>query len=436
MQPNKKKKSNKLLIRYISISVIGLVFLLQLYSLSFFYNYVSDILENSYNEAIQVAVKKNRAYRMHKLTSTVNIQISPSIPKNNRNIDDVIYNLNSTVIASIPFNITHIDSVYTSTLKNKGIFTKYNMLIYAHGKDSIIEGNIDVKSFGIYKHSERKVIDTKHDVQVFYKNPAQLVLRKMIAYIGISLTIIIIIILSFLYQLRIIKKQRNIEEIRRNFVDSMTHELRHPLQGALSLTEILYNSKTTIDKDLLSDALLRIKNNINSISALLETIVQRSYSEQLQKTAEWKEGNIKSCINGLITTFKITTRKEVNFKTTYKNDRDEYWYDNVHLPNAIKNLIDNAIKYSKDVVNIGIEVSSDENNLEIKISDDGDGMKKEELSNIFTKFYKIGHKKKVYGLGLGLNYVKWICEIHDGNIGVESTFGEGSTFTITIPLFK
>jgi two-component system phosphate regulon sensor histidine kinase PhoR len=216
----------------------------------------------------------------------------------------------------------------------------------------------------------------------------------------------------------------------------MTHELRHPLQGALSLTEILCNKKADVDKNIMQDALSRIKNNINNVSLLLETIVQRSYSEQLQSTAEWKEGNIIDCIDSLITTFKITTSKKVNFETIYNSNRDKYWFDQVHLPNAIKNLIDNAIKYSKELVNITIKVSTDKNNLVIKVSDDGDGIKEDELSNIFTKFYKIGHKKKVYGLGLGLSYVKWVCQIHDGFIDVESTFGKGSTFTINIPLFN
>lgn len=432
MQPNQKKDTRKLLIRYISIGVIGLVFALQLYSLSFFYNYVTDILNNSYNETLQLAIKKNRAHRMHQIKSTINIKITPENPNTKNNIDDVVYTLNSKIIAEIPFYTKHIDSLYTSILKDKNIFTEYTMLIYAHSKDSIIEGNIDVTS----KHTERKVIDAKHDIQVFYKNPALFILKRMIAYVGVSLSIIIITILSFIYQLRIIKKQRKIEEVRRNFVDSMTHELRHPLQGALSLTEILCNKKADVEKELMQDALLRIKNNINSVSLLLESIVRKSYSEQLQSTAEWKESNVVDCIDRLITTFQMTTSKKVNFTTIYKNDRDRHWYDNVHLPNAIKNLIDNAIKYSKEVVNITIDVFSDSNNLIIRVCDDGYGIREEELSNIFTKFYKISHTKKIYGLGLGLSYVKWVCQIHDGNIGVESTFGKGSTFTITIPLFN
>jgi two-component system phosphate regulon sensor histidine kinase PhoR len=373
---------------------------------------------------------------MHNLKTTINVQISPSKPKTNKNIDDVIYNLNSTVIAGIPFDIKHIDSVYTSLLKDKDIFAQYTMLIYAHNKDSVIERNIDVINSSNYKYTERKIIDAKHDIQVFYKNPALMILKRMSAYIGISLVIILVVIFLFIYQLKIIRKQRNIEEVRQNFVDSMTHELRHPLQGALSLTEILCNKKADVDKNIMQDALSRIKNNINNVSLLLETIVQRSYSEQLQSTAEWKEGNIIDCIDSLITTFKITTSKKVNFETIYNSNRDKYWFDQVHLPNAIKNLIDNAIKYSKELVNITIKVSTDKNNLVIKVSDDGDGIKEDELSNIFTKFYKIGHKKKVYGLGLGLSYVKWVCQIHDGFIDVESTFGKGSTFTINIPLFN
>jgi two-component system phosphate regulon sensor histidine kinase PhoR len=373
---------------------------------------------------------------MHNLKTTINVQISPSKPKTNKNIDDVIYNLNSTVIAGIPFDIKHIDSVYTSLLKDKDIFAQYTMLIYAHNKDSVIERNIDVINSSNYKYTERKIIDAKHDIQVFYKNPALMILKRMSAYIGISLVIILVVIFLFIYQLKIIRKQRNIEEVRQNFVDSMTHELRHPLQGALSLTEILNNKSFAENKALRDDAILKIKHNIESVSLLLESIVQRSYSDQLQHTAEWKEGNLVDIINKLIASFNITTTKTVNFTTYFSDDSCRHWFDQVHLPNAIKNLIDNAIKYSGEEVNIFIELFSNDTELIIKVSDDGDGIKEEELTHIFDKFYKVHHKHKIYGLGLGLSYVKWVCQIHDGSIEVESTVGQGSNFTITIPRFK
>jgi two-component system phosphate regulon sensor histidine kinase PhoR len=216
----------------------------------------------------------------------------------------------------------------------------------------------------------------------------------------------------------------------------MTHELRHPLQGALSLTEILNNKSFAENKALRDDAILKIKHNIESVSLLLESIVQRSYSDQLQHTAEWKEGNLVDIINKLIASFNITTTKTVNFTTYFSDDSCRHWFDQVHLPNAIKNLIDNAIKYSGEEVNIFIELFSNDTELIIKVSDDGDGIKEEELTHIFDKFYKVHHKHKIYGLGLGLSYVKWVCQIHDGSIEVESTVGQGSNFTITIPRFK
>jgi signal transduction histidine kinase len=435
MLPNNKKKTNKLLIRYFSFGVIGLVFILQLYSLTFFYDYITDILSNSYNEALQIAIKKNRAHRMHQIKSTINVRITPENPNTKNNIDDTVYNLNSKIIAGIPFNIKHIDSICTSILKEKDIITAYNMVIYAHDKDSIIAQSSN-KTISTNRCTERKEIDWKHDVQIFYKNPAQFILKRMIAYVSISLSIIIITILSFIYQLKIIRKQRNIEEVRQNFVDSMTHELRHPLQGALSLTEILNNKSFAENKALRDDAILKIKHNIESVSLLLESIVQRSYSDQLQHTAEWKEGNLVDIINKLIASFNITTTKTVNFTTYFSDDSCRHWFDQVHLPNAIKNLIDNAIKYSGEEVNIFIELFSNDTELIIKVSDDGDGIKEEELTHIFDKFYKVHHKHKIYGLGLGLSYVKWVCQIHDGSIEVESTVGQGSNFTITIPRFK
>jgi two-component system phosphate regulon sensor histidine kinase PhoR len=251
-----------------------------------------------------------------------------------------------------------------------------------------------------------------------------------------SFVMLAVIVIALVYQFRVIGRQKKIESIRRDFIDSMTHELRHPLQGALSLSEILNNEKIVKNDSLRNNMLGRLKANLQNLDILLGSLVVQSYSEQLQNVADWTQGDLKSCIDELIAVCLLSNKKIIHFNFNCSDEITHCRFDPIHFPNAIKNLVENAIKYSNNEVNIDIQAVIRDASIEVTVRDNGTGISREDMPHIFKKFYKGNSGIKNHGFGLGLSYVQWVCKIHGGEAAVSSAVNKGSVFTLTIPLFN
>jgi two-component system phosphate regulon sensor histidine kinase PhoR len=350
-------------------------------------------------------------------------------------IDEISYLLNSVLIAQTPFELYKLDSIYSAILKEKEIESKYDIIIFEHKLNSILEQSNITGNVHYQFHTGRKELDSERDVQINFKNPVSLILKEMALSFIFSFIMLVVIVIALIYQSRIISRQKKIETIRQDFIDSMTHELRHPLQGALSLSEIIDNEKIAENNLLRSSMISRLKANLQSLEMLLQSLVVQSYTENLQTTAHWQQGNLKSYIDEIIATCSISNTKLVHFKTCYSEEITNCRFDPMHFPNAIKNLIENAIKYSNDEVTVDIRAVIKNETIEIMVADSGTGITKEDLPHIFEKFYKGNSSKKSHGFGLGLSYVKWVCDIHDGQVTVTSTVDKGSIFKLIIPNF-
>jgi two-component system phosphate regulon sensor histidine kinase PhoR len=442
MQHHKKIYRKNVLFLIVIISILS-VLALQAYSLYSQYNYLLKIVLASYEESLNTSIAQYRSYRYDQFTTeqdTISIEItgmdSRKNKSNNENIDELFYNVNSHFIAITPFEINTLDSIYCSILKEKEIESEYKIIILKHQSDSILEQNLEQESISYKFHTPRKALDSMRDVQICFKNPLSLIFRKMAFSFVFSFVMLIVIIIALIYQSRIISKQKQIEIVRQDFIDSMTHELRHPLQGALSLSEILNNEKMAENDSLRNNIIGRLKANLQNLERLLHSLVVQSYAENLQTTAHWQQGNLKNCIDEIIATCSISNTKLIHFKTDYSDGISLCWFDPMHFPNAIKNLIENSIKYSNEEVTIAIRAEINNERLEVTVKDNGTGIAKEDLPHVFKKFYKGNSGRKNHGFGLGLSYVKWVCEIHDGHVNVVSKEGEGSVFKLIMPVFN
>jgi two-component system phosphate regulon sensor histidine kinase PhoR len=432
------RKDTLLLIVLVSIT---LVFALLIYSLSSQYRYLSRIVFTSYNESLNSAINQYRSYCFNKIgVDTILVEVSDFASSqndlHNTEIDEVMYNINSRFVSLTSFEIQKLDSIYLSILKEKQIESKYNIAVFKHDSDSILEQSLVQENMSYKFQTIRKELDSERDVQIYFTNPVGLVLNKMMFSFVFSFVMFVAIMIALVYQFRIIDRQKKIEAIRRNFIDSMTHELRHPLQGALSLSEILNNEKIAKDNSLRNNMIERLKSNLQSLETLLSSLVVQSYSEQLQSVAHWTQGDLKNCIDEIITTCLLSNKKIIHFNFNYSDEIMNCWFDPIHFPNAIKNLVENAIKYSSNEVDIEIRAIVQNAFVEVSIRDNGIGISKEDMPHIFEKFYKGCSGAQNHGFGLGLSYVKWVCEIHGGEVNVLSIVDKGSIFKLIIPLYN
>ena len=216
----------------------------------------------------------------------------------------------------------------------------------------------------------------------------------------------------------------------------MTHEFKTPISTISLATEMLSDKNIGASPDRSERFLKMIQEENKRLSVLVESILQTALLDKGEFKLKKSDFNLHEIILQSIKNIQLQIEKQggkINVNLNAENDL--LFADKVHLTNIIFNLLDNAIKYSKEnpVIEIGTENSA--RGIILKVSDNGIGISKENLKKIFEKFYRVptGNVHNVKGFGLGLSYVKAIVEKHGGDIFAESEPGKGSVFTLFIP---
>jgi two-component system phosphate regulon sensor histidine kinase PhoR len=248
---------------------------------------------------------------------------------------------------------------------------------------------------------------------------------------------IILIIVAFYTTIRTIYRQKKISEVKNDFVNNMTHELKTPISTISLACEALSDPAMSSDKASVSTFLNIIKEENKRLNMQVEKVLQAAVIEQKAFELKKENLNLHQIIQELgdLQAFKIAEKGKIALHLNAKNANIKA--DIFHISNVFSNLIDNAIKYSKeDNINVLIETKNIDNQIIISIKDEGIGIKKENLKYIFDKFYRVskGNLHTVKGFGLGLSYVKEIIEKHEGKIEVKSKINKGTKFIITLPI--
>jgi two-component system phosphate regulon sensor histidine kinase PhoR len=172
------------------------------------------------------------------------------------------------------------------------------------------------------------------------------------------------------------------------------------------------------------------------LQAMVNQVLTLAYSNSKQLDLKREDIDIRQMIGSLITKFSVEKDKEIQFTEKYDLKHVVVHADALYLSNAISNLIDNAIKYSGESVQIGIECTVGDKLIHIRVKDNGFGISQKDQQKIFERFERGAEIKRNYvsGFGLGLNYVKEVIEAHGGVVALSSREGYGSEFTITIPV--
>ncbi|MEP6513160.1 MAG: HAMP domain-containing sensor histidine kinase [Parafilimonas sp.] len=249
----------------------------------------------------------------------------------------------------------------------------------------------------------------------------------------------IIIFTAFYLTLKTMLNQRKLSAIKSDFINNMTHEFKTPLATISLAVDALKNEKVLNDKDKLNYFRSIIKDENKRMNRQVETILQAALMEKQDLQLNFKPLHAHEIINQVLDNYRLQLQsKNAATKILLAAKNDLINADEIHFANLLSNLIDNAIKYSKENLMLTISTQSTQKNLIIKIEDNGIGMSKETTKRIFEKFYRAhtGNLHNVKGFGLGMSYVKTIIDEHNGKIKVDSTIGKGSIFTIEIPLIS
>ncbi len=261
-----------------------------------------------------------------------------------------------------------------------------------------------------------------------------LVFREMSGVIAASLILFLMLAFSFWFLVHAMLKQKSLEEMKSDFTNNITHELKTPVAVAYAANDALLNFEAGNDPAKRREYLEISQSQLKKLEGMIEQIL--SMSMESRKTFELRKEDItlKPLLQTLAEQHRLSAEKPCSFHIEAEDDLIIH-ADRFHFGNVISNLIENAIKYSGDGVNIAIRAKTTSGGVEISVKDNGTGIATDKQKHIFDKFYRVptGDIHDVKGYGLGLYYAKTMVEKHGGTISVSSTLGKGSEFRIFIP---
>ena len=252
----------------------------------------------------------------------------------------------------------------------------------------------------------------------------------------ISTLVIFIVFLILSYSITIILKQKKLSEIKNDFVNNMTHELKTPISTISISSEVLLSQSISEHPKKISEYAAIIKQENKRLELLVEKVLQTAQLSESEFTLQKEEGNIHEIIQKCVQSFGIIINTaNGSLKTNFQATDPIIRMDKTHLINVISNLIDNAVKYSSNAPSIVIYSSNIDNGIKVIVEDKGKGMSKEECKLIFDQFYRVptGSVHDVKGFGIGLFYVKRILSKHGGKIEVKSEINKGTKMIFWLP---
>ena len=303
-----------------------------------------------------------------------------------------------------------------------------------YGSLTSLEDAFSVRNYvgttAVLQNSNYKLL-AEETLFVSVKNWEQIILRRMVTILVLSVFSILILISLFVIAIRTLIKQKKISDVKTDFINNITHELKTPLT-TLSVSTKILERKEVKDNDAVFNAVLE---TIGRQNVRLQNIIDQVMRSSLgfEKIEFQKEKVTPNSLLKLIATDFNLAYPNIKIKTDYSAIDRKLSLDKFHLTTAINNVLENAVKYGCQ--NIYIKTTFEDDVFSIGIHDDGIGIPKTKQSLLFEKFYRVeqGNLHNVKGLGLGLYYVDQIIKAHKGSIKVVSDLGKGASFTISIP---
>jgi two-component system phosphate regulon sensor histidine kinase PhoR len=339
-----------------------------------------------------------------------------------------------------------LDSLLRSEFHNRGIFAHYkfgviqpgalNLPVHADQQESVVQL---VSSRYQTSLSPHNVFVEPKFLSVFFPNEKNYILRKMGMMLLLSGFLMCILIYSFYYTVSTIVQQKKLSDIKSDFINNMTHELKTPIATISLACEVLNDTSVEKSQEKVNNYVRVINEENKRLGTLVENVLQTAILEKGELKLKISEVDLHQLLSKAVGNIRLQVEKQHGTLTTDFAATDSVLaLDPVHITNVIYNLVDNALKYARETPEIHVSTYNTSNGICVCIRDNGIGISAENQKRIFEKLYRVptGNIHKVKGFGLGLSYVKAIVEKHGGKIEVESTLGEGSEFKLCLPGMK
>ena len=345
----------------------------------------------------------------------------------------------------IDINLQRYDSLLNNVLREHDIEIPHHTLLIHTGRNAdstvMYTDTIGMAGDSSYIPTPRAIrydydfnMSRSQRYQLVFEPVDSLVWKHMTGILTTSFIILLILGFSFWFLIRTLLRQKTLEDMKSDFTNNITHELKTPIAVAYAANDALLNFNQAEEKTK-RDQYLRIsQEQLQRLSSLVEQILSMSMERRKTFRLHPEEVNLKELIVSLVEQHQLKADKPVQINLEIEPEALTIVVDRTHFSNIISNLIDNAVKYSKERADIIIRCRQTEQTVTISIADRGIGIPLDKQKHIFDKFYRIptGNLHNVKGYGLGLFYVKSMVEKHGGTITVKSEPGKGSIFTIIL----
>jgi len=335
------------------------------------------------------------------------------------------------------------EKILISNLVDRGIDLKYEYAVLENNKSEVYITDHFNKKTDQYIYRTSLLSDKLHEKNTYlyiYFPGQHKLLAGSIGLLGSSSMILTIVIVAiFALTLYVIYRQKRLSEIKNDFVNNMTHELKTPISTISLASQMLNDKSIALEKKNMDNISRIIQTESKRLGYQVEKVLQMAVFDQGHLILKKSEVDMHDLISTVVQ----------NFKLQLENNKGQLEYsleaasatvrgDRVHLMNVISNLFDNAVKYSPELPVVIVSSSSNGDKFIFRIKDNGIGISKENQKKIFDKFFRVstGNIHDVQGFGLGLSYVKLIVEQHGGSISCSSELGSGTQFEIVLPLYK
>lgn len=354
--------------------------------------------------------------------------LSENSSYSNQMVDAMSRQFHAIMDKYIPYDMEVMDSVLYNQLSNRFIYPDFLCVEVVNSNDSVICGN---PKFNGESGLDSFSFNINPDEGIYYKAYMTPLTRHILSQMfGIIITVFLLMVafaLAFWYLFRTVSRLRTIEEMKDDFVSNMTHELKTPIAIAYSANDALLNYDTSNDPDKKTKYLTIANKQLKRLGELVENILAMSMERRKAMKLRPEDIPLREFVEEIAASQRMRGDKDITINVNIP-ENTTIEADRAHLANVLNNLIDNAIKYSRD--NVEITVTGDSHDLSVR--DNGIGIPSKSIPYLFNKFYRVphGNRQDVRGYGIGLYYVKSILDKMGWDIEAKSTEGEGSVFTI------